>query len=241
MKAFRTQSALAAAAAVLGLAAVAPATVIREINFDDKVADSSQHGSYAEPTGMVTSSSIADPDGYSGNAGSMTFDATGQSDWSTVSGTWISDSGSGSVSMTGQSDFEISFAAKVVGLADGVTSTNATLYINTGAWPDQTFVLTKTGIFLTGDWATFTINVDDMTVSGNPFYAEALATTYTKFNLEIGGAPGYAGNAIADFGADAGNKIMIDNIKVSEVPEPAALALFGLVAPGILARRRRTA
>ena len=65
------------------------------------------------------------------------------------------------------------------------------------------------------------------------------AKAYDLSNPAFQNAPGQRFGLILNAAGGAGVKVYFDNITINGVPEPATLALLGLVVPSLLLARRR--
>jgi hypothetical protein len=93
--------------------------------------------------------------------------------------------------------------------------------------------------FLVGaDFATFAITLDLHTSigAGSLLTFEQYGSMLTNINVNIA-----TNNGAGEFGLDSGNALIVDNLMIEQIPEPATTGLFAFLGVGWSMLRRRTA
>ncbi len=133
----------------------------------------------------------------------------------------------------------------------GISTISYDWYINTAGFTGATYL--QLGTYLNAGQGSFPyvqdfpgsgkdVEVDGVSLASGGVFSgtvtETIATKYGALNADFLNAPGQRFGLIMN-GDGTGVKVYFDNITIVGVPEPATLALLGLVVPSLLLARRR--
>ncbi len=172
--------------------------------------------SYSITTDAVTSS----------NVGNAAFDATGQT--GNFSFAHLLNNGRNGVAATSltASDYILSFDVKALGLATASFSAQVQLTFN---FTSQR----QTNINVSNTFQSYDLNLGS-DFSSSPAFTLANLNNNIQFRVTDFSSHN-------NFGRDAGNSIIFDNVQLNQVPEPSSLAAFSLAAGAAMFVRRRRA
>ncbi|MDQ8192910.1 hypothetical protein QEH59_00635 [Coraliomargarita sp. SDUM461004] len=200
-------------------------TIIYEFNYDGKNPSSDTAGSALNRSYSITA------DGVEGsNAGNATFDSTNASGSFSFGQTLSNGSNGDTADSTNASDYILSFDVKAIGLLAGQSiSGQAQLSFN---FSDQITASGSNAIIITETFQSYTLNL------GSDFNTVAninIANINNNMQFRIDDF-----SAHEHFGYDAGNSIIFDNVKLTQIPEPSTYsAIASLLALGLVMIRRR--
>ena len=108
--------------------------------------------------------------------------------------------------------------------------------LNNDGADDNVIVLETPSLSYSNTFQTFSFDLDTLTTTGGS--TADLATFLSsidrfQFQVQIEGNSG-------SFGTDADNNVFIDNVKISTVPEPSAIAMLAFAAGACVVLRRRS-
>ncbi len=195
--------------------------VIYDFNYDGRNPSSQSGGSAANGSYSITTDGVGGTGG-----GNATFNSTGQTGNFTFANS-ISNGRNGVLATSvNASDYVISFDIKAIGLLAG-QSVNGQASIGFNFSPR----VERNGVSVTDTFQSYSFNL------GSDFTSvPTLTVANVNNNMQFRFEDFSAHNS---FGRDSGNSIILDNVMLTQVPEPTSALLLGSAGLLGLLRRRR--
>ncbi len=212
----------------------ASAQTILEINFDSAPAGFTQTNAFTNGTPDPTKSySVVNTAGVGGtNGGVATMDSTGLTGATFLDfqNQTYTNARVNTATSTNQADYTLTFDVRAVGLTGASAFGGAELFFEDGSI-QRNF----TGSFnITSSYTPVSFSLSELGGGSGTITDFASTLNTGTFSLRVA-APG----ALNDFALASGNQIIVDNISIQAVPEPATLVLvIGSLGFVMIAMRR---